>query len=128
MLGGEYDNCIITSEVANQQTPKALFTCVVYTNAVNRFLVEWLCSSNKQFLTSEWKCKGFSSQMLSATGWNKPPRNIHNNLILPTLFHCAFYWTSLWLALVRKKLQFWPFMTSQTVAQDVTMFCTLCWV
>ena len=30
MLGGE-SNCIITSELANQRAPKALFTCVVYT-------------------------------------------------------------------------------------------------
>ena len=29
MLGDEY-NWIITSELANQQAPKALFTCVVY--------------------------------------------------------------------------------------------------
>ena len=30
MLGGEY-NRLITSELANQCAPKALFTCVVYT-------------------------------------------------------------------------------------------------
>ena len=31
MFRGEY-NCIITSELANQCAPKALFTCVVHTN------------------------------------------------------------------------------------------------
>ena len=30
MVGAEY-NCIITSELANQSAPKALFTCVLYT-------------------------------------------------------------------------------------------------
>ena len=33
MLGGEY-NWIITSELANQSTPKALFTCVLNTNII----------------------------------------------------------------------------------------------
>ena len=36
MLGGEY-NWIITSELANQCVPKALFTCVVYTTTNNYY-------------------------------------------------------------------------------------------
>ena len=34
MLGGEYiySTWLITSKLANQRAPKALFTCVVYTN------------------------------------------------------------------------------------------------
>ena len=36
MLGGEY-NWIMTSKLANQHAPKALFTCVVYTGNNNYF-------------------------------------------------------------------------------------------
>ena len=42
MLGVEY-NCIITSELANQRTLKALFTFVLYTSfTYNRFSVKSL--------------------------------------------------------------------------------------
>ena len=39
MLGGEY-NWIITSELANERAPKALFSYVVYTNDSKQFFFE----------------------------------------------------------------------------------------
>ena len=54
MLGGEY-NRIITSKLANQHAPKALFTGVVYTNNICQqvfFILKGACDGSFAVLRS----------------------------------------------------------------------------